>query len=202
MKKADYPEWVMKYKSKGVYVNKVGSTYYLYRAHSVYVKETKTYRRVSDGYIGRVTEKDGFIPVRDKINGDIEVYEHGLVCFMSLLLKDVYKSLSRNRLRDSIMALAILKFLDCCDYSETSLFYLYKKSSPDKFSDDNVSSEADRVCRMLDHFVSSRISTDDWQYFRKALPSVHLVKANDKFYICRYSDELKEKLKLYGMEMK
>lgn len=41
MASANYPDWVMKYKSKGVYVNKVGNTYYLYRAHCVYDKTTK-----------------------------------------------------------------------------------------------------------------------------------------------------------------
>lgn len=41
MPKSNYPDWVMKYKSKGVYVNKVGDKYYLYRAHCVYDKKTK-----------------------------------------------------------------------------------------------------------------------------------------------------------------
>jgi len=59
----------MKYKSKGVYVNKVGDKYYLYLAHYVYDKKTKKNVRVSDGYLGCVTEKDDFIPAKDKVSG-------------------------------------------------------------------------------------------------------------------------------------
>ena len=39
-KQADYPDWVMKYKEKGTYINKVGDKYYLYAAHSERVKGT------------------------------------------------------------------------------------------------------------------------------------------------------------------
>ena len=64
-KPADYPDWVMKYKKKGTYINKVGDKYYLYAAHSERVKGTDKVRRVSDGYLGRITEKDGLIPSHD-----------------------------------------------------------------------------------------------------------------------------------------
>ncbi|MBO6215432.1 MAG: hypothetical protein J6N76_07840, partial [Lachnospiraceae bacterium] len=63
-KPADYPEWVMKYKKKGTYINKVGDKYYLYAAHSERIKGTNKVRRVSDGYLGRITEKDGLIPAK------------------------------------------------------------------------------------------------------------------------------------------
>ena len=88
--------WVLKHKPKGVYVNKVGDTYYLYKAHCVYDKTTGKKVRVSDGNIGRVTEKDGFIPVKDKVRGNIVVYDYGLYLLLSTLLKDTYKSLKSS----------------------------------------------------------------------------------------------------------
>lgn len=202
MASANYPDWVMKYKSKGVYVNKVGNTYYLYRAHCVYDKTTKKNKRVSDGYIGRVTEEDGFIPVKDKVQGDIYVYEYGLYFFLSALLKDVYKSLKANKKKDTVMALAIMKYLDYFEYFTTGLFNIYKNVNIELFNDKDVNKEAERISNMLSHFISTRVKDNDWQYLLNALPSIHLVQVNEKYYISSYSNELKQALNKYNMEMK
>lgn len=202
MASANYPDWVMKYKSKGVYVNKVGNTYYLYRAHCLYDKTTKKNKRVSDGYIGRVTEEDGFIPVKDKVQGDIYVYEYGLYFFLSALLKDVYKSLKANKKKDTVMALAIMKYLDYYEYFTTGLFNIYKNVNIELFNDKDVNKEAERISNMLSHFISTRVKDNDWQYLLNALPSIHLVQVNEKYYISSYSNELKQALNKYNMEMK
>lgn len=202
MASANYPDWVMKYKSKGVYVNKVGNTYYLYRAHCVYDKTTKKNKRVSDGYIGRVTEEDGFIPFKDKVQGDIYVYEYGLYFFLSALLKDVYKSLKANKKKDTVMALAIMKYLDYYEYFTTGLFNIYKNVNIELFNDKDVNKEAERISNMLSHFISTRVKDNDWQYLLNALPSIHLVQVNEKYYISSYSNELKQALNKYNMEMK
>lgn len=202
MSKSNYPDWVLKYKSKGVYVNKVGDKYYLYRAHCVYDKKTKKNVRVSDGYIGRVTEKDGFIPVRDKVTGPVFVFELGLYYFLSVLLKDVYKSFKNDKRRDSILSLGILNYLGVMDFSSTALFYIYKRAEDKHFNEEHVKNEADRVKNMLDHFISTRIEENDWINLQRMLPSIHLVKVNDKYYISSYSDELKKLLDKYNVEVK
>ena len=53
---ADYPEWVLKHKKKGTYVNFQNGKYYLYAAHSERVPGTNKVKRVSDGYLGRISE--------------------------------------------------------------------------------------------------------------------------------------------------
>jgi len=75
---ADYPEWVLKHKKKGTYVNFQNGKYYLYAAHSERIPGTGKVRRVSDGYLGRITEKDGFIPAKRKLASPVYVYEYGL----------------------------------------------------------------------------------------------------------------------------
>ena len=74
---ANYPDWVLKHKRKGTYINRVKDKYYLYAAHSERVPGTGKVRRVSDGYIGRITEKEGLILSKPKIKGSIEVLEYG-----------------------------------------------------------------------------------------------------------------------------
>ena len=72
----NYPEWVLKHKKKGTYINVANGKYYLYAAHSERVPGTSKVRRVCDGYLGRITEKEGLIPPRDKVKGEIIVYEY------------------------------------------------------------------------------------------------------------------------------
>ena len=58
-----YPEWVLKHKKKGTYVNCVKGRYYLYAAHSERIHGTKKVKRIFDGYLGRITDRMGlFLP--------------------------------------------------------------------------------------------------------------------------------------------
>jgi hypothetical protein len=107
---ADYPKWVLKYKKKGTYVNRVKDTYYLYAAHSERIPGTSKVRRVSDGYLGRITEKDGFIPAKDKVAGEVLVYEYGLHMTALNLADDIHKGLHKEfgRIADHIIVMGIL----------------------------------------------------------------------------------------------
>jgi hypothetical protein len=93
---ADYPDWVLKHKKKGAYINFVKGRYYLYAAHSERVPGTKKVRRVSDGYIGRITEEGGLIPSRDKVAGEVPVYELGLCSAALSLCGDAFAGFARE----------------------------------------------------------------------------------------------------------
>jgi hypothetical protein len=111
---ADYPDWVMKHKKKGTYVNCVKGKYYLYAAHSERVPGTNKVRRVSDGYIGRITEKDGLIPAREKVAGDVLVYKYGLHMTALALSEEILKGLRREfrQASERILATGILLALE------------------------------------------------------------------------------------------
>lgn len=77
---SNLPEWVLKYKTKGIYVKKMKSGYGLYRGHSERV-EGKPYPVFRcDEYLGIVTEKDGLIPSRPPVKPGIKVRRYGLYC--------------------------------------------------------------------------------------------------------------------------
>lgn len=72
------PTWVLKYKTKGIYVKKTKNGYALYRGHSERV-EGKAYPVFRcDEYLGIVTEKDGLVPSRPPVKGDVRVLRYGL----------------------------------------------------------------------------------------------------------------------------
>jgi hypothetical protein len=110
---ANYPDWVTAHKKKGTYVNFANGKYYLYAAHSERVKGTGKVRRVSDGYIGRITEEDGLIPARDKVAGGVEVFEYGLSMAALGLCAKIHAGFRRDfkANADFVMASSIL---DAC----------------------------------------------------------------------------------------
>lgn len=201
---ANYPDWVMKYKTKGVYVNKRGDTYYLYRAHSERVPGTKKVKRVSDGYIGKVTEKDGFVPVKDKVQEDVTAYDYGMYFFLSVVLENPYKGFKRRyrKKADTIMSLGILKYLNITPdfYENTGLFSLYPKTDIKWFTDKDVMNESDRLVLMANSLID-KIDKQDWQKLKEKLPMIHIVKINGKFYISSHDDDLEALLNKYDTEV-
>lgn len=110
---ANYPEWVMKYKEKGTYINYVKGKYYLYAAHSERVPGTKKVKRVCDAYLGRITKEDGLIPPKDKVSGTVKVMEYGLSTLVLSICDNIYKGLRRTFTKngDFVMVAAILTFI-------------------------------------------------------------------------------------------
>lgn len=110
---ADYPQWVLAHKKKGTYINKVGDKYYLYAAHSERIPGTKRVRRVCDGYLGRITEKDGLVPPKDKVVSPVISYEFGLSSLTLCVCANIHKGLRRTFVvhGDFIMAASILTFI-------------------------------------------------------------------------------------------
>ena len=71
------PDWVLKYKTKGIYARKTKQGYALYRGHSERVpgKNYPVFR--CDEYLGIVTEKEGLIPSKPPVKAGITVLRYG-----------------------------------------------------------------------------------------------------------------------------
>lgn len=71
------PEWVLKYKTKGIYAKKTKTGYALYRGHSERVpgKSYPVFR--CDEYLGIVTEQEGLSPSRPPVRPSIRVLRYG-----------------------------------------------------------------------------------------------------------------------------
>ena len=61
-----HPSWVQCHKKQGTEIKFINGHYYLYGVKSVYNKELKRVQKVSLGILGKITEKDGFIPSKSK----------------------------------------------------------------------------------------------------------------------------------------
>ena len=75
---ADYPDWVMKYKEKGIYIKKTKNGYSLYRGHSERVAGKKYPVLKCDEYLGLVTENDGLMPSKPPVKLGVMVRTYGV----------------------------------------------------------------------------------------------------------------------------
>ncbi len=87
--KITHPEWALKHKRSGAELRFISNHYYLYEVSSVYDKELKRAKKITGPLLGKITQKDGFVPskkktVKAEIPVDQPVYcrEFGLSRFM------------------------------------------------------------------------------------------------------------------------
>ena len=186
---ANYPDWVVAHKKKGTYVNCVKGKYYLYAAHSERIPGTKKVRRVSDGYIGRITEEDGLIPVKDKVGGDVLVYEYGLHMTALAISDGIYMGLRRNyRVGDAerVLIAGILLAAGGSagekDFNSSYLSVAFPEVSFEQALTDKQSSDAERCKRMVTDKLSGAIGGG---VTLEDLARVHAVIVNGKEYISK-----------------
>lgn len=203
---ADYPDWVLRHKVKGTYINYVKGKYYLYAAHSERVPGTKKVKRICDGYLGRITEGEGLIPVRDKVADTIRVMEYGVSSLLLIVCSKIHKGLRRTFTKngDFIMVASVLSFI-YGKYSEV----LYNQSFlSTRFPNLDFQSPlteaqiygADRGFRMIKDTVQ-RVFGDDLQDILIHFGHLYKVNVNGKLYLSEETDEIKMYKQKYKIEL-
>jgi len=91
-----YPDWVLKQKRKGMEVRKIGNNFYLYKVTSVWDKEKKRARKITEKFLGTITQ-DGLIkPKKERLIesiGNVSVKEFGAANFVLGMNEDIKESL-------------------------------------------------------------------------------------------------------------
>jgi len=202
---ADYPDWVMKHKVKGTYINAVNGKYYLYKAHSERVPGTKKVKRVFDGYIGRITEEDGLIPARDKVTDEVVVYEFGLCMTLLAICNDIAKGLKRE-FRDAADRILVIGLLSAAygnssqeTYEWSYLSVKFPGYDMAKTLTDKQRIGAERCCRMASDAMLRRFG-DDVAMVAAMLSRVCKININGRFYSAVISEKTKELLAKYKID--
>ncbi len=202
---ADYPDWVMAHKKKGTYINRVGDRYYLYAAHSERIRGTGKVRRVSDGYLGRITREDGFIPADKKLKNDPEVFEVGLsyvIISSSVLIRHALQR-SFPKYGDSVYSCAVLSYI-YGEYSRELFEHSYLCIAfpgllfPGRFTDSQLTG-IERGRRMLEEHLSKSFG-DDITKIRFLFPDIRLLKINSRYYLSGISGTAALLSEKYGID--
>lgn len=201
---ANYPEWVLKHKKKGTYINKVGDKYYLYAAHSERIKGTNKVRRVSDGYLGRITEQDGLIPPKDKLSSAPLSFELGLSFPILFVTTDIFSGFQKSfRKNGPLIYVCSILFYIYGFYSnelfhQSYLHVLFRDLSiPSSFLEYQTIAIA-RGFRMISTTMEQHFDRD-LPLLRASFSNVHLVEVNSKYYCCGISDTVASLSKKYNI---
>ncbi|HEY5583154.1 MAG TPA: hypothetical protein VIK78_01530 [Ruminiclostridium sp.] len=202
---ANYPEWVMKFKEKGTYINYANGKYYLYAAHSERVPGTKKVNRISDGYLGRITQEMGFVPPKDKVTGTIEVFEYGLSSTILFLCKHIHLGFRRNfkANADFIMVSSILFYIygqaNHELFHQSFLFLRYTDLDLSKTPTPKQSTAIERGVLMIKDNLTSLFG-DDTGDIVLHFPHVYKVRVNKRLYESEISDKVNYFKQKYHIE--
>ena len=202
MKKSTYPDWVEKYRTCGRTIRKISSGYGLYKCTSVYVKGQKYPKSVQE-YLGRITEKDGFIPKKVISSDQPEYLEYGLshVIYMNFR-RDLQRLLfnSSGETAESRIRLMIIHWVFSDIYPASVRSSYLAKDSPYSLLD-YASGFSDKWLvkgdKKINDLLHKRIPDDiDRSAIINGLRLCVADKKTGKFFIPR---ELKELLRKYEL---
>ena len=120
-----YPEWVEKQRRPGTNITCSKGKYYLYTCKCVYDKEKKRSRKITTGYLGRITE-EGLIPPRAKqAESKYIVKEYGASATLLNMGTDIHEKLKAvfPKEADELMTLAILRLIEGCPFKRAGIHY-------------------------------------------------------------------------------
>ena len=120
-----YPEWVEKQRRPGTNITCSKGKYYLYTCKCVYDKEKKRSRKITTGYLGRITE-EGLVPPRAKqAESKYTVKEYGASATLLNMGTDIHEKLKAvfPKEADELMTLAILRLIEGCPFKRAGIHY-------------------------------------------------------------------------------
>lgn len=125
-----YPEWVTKHRKKGTNISCINGRYYLYAVSSVWNKEKGRAQKVTNKYLGRITE-EGLMPPKEKrpkIEAPILVKEYGAAQVLSELGADVLSELRNvfGTQGELVFVIAALRMIEQCPFKRVE--HLYQNS--------------------------------------------------------------------------
>jgi hypothetical protein len=198
------PDWVLRYKTKGIYVKKSKTGYALYRGHSERVagKSYPVFR--CDEYLGIVTEQDGLVPSRPPVKAGIKVLRYGF-CQVAEASCNV---LRRNPQRlgldaDVLFVKAVLGFEgreSQTGYEGSWLSILF----PGLDLNRSLNEREERFLSNLRRQVESKLGDsfgDDGQELLSLCPNLYAVHVNGLWHLSDLPDRLRHLASKYSISL-
>lgn len=214
-RRVEYPEWVKKYLEPGIYVNKVGTRYYLYRAHSEIREGVSHPVRVCDGYIGRVTEDRGLIPTEGKngrnshAQGDVfggQVYAFGAPYAVDQCGQEVLAQLKKTLRKNGTLAYVssiltcLYGFADSGLYAASWLSLQYPGLTVSDHPSGALLRGIERGTREIRAAMDS-IYGENWPALRAYLSAAVLIRMDGRYYCPPLTGKGKELADRYGLHL-
>lgn len=197
-----YPDWLMKYKTKGVYVKKGKKGYSLYRGHSERVPGKKNPVFKCDEYIGIVTEKDGLIPSSPPVKPGIDVLRYGFWCLADNCCKTLLTSLKKRHMNVGVIySRALLEEegkISKVSFSGSWLSHLYPEIDIEKHLGHVQESTITRVKMQIRSKMETKYG-NDYEIIKELASNVYAVHVNGKWFTSDIPEDLQVLAVKYGI---
>lgn len=201
----DYPDWVMKYKTKGIYIKKTKNGYSLYRGHSEREEGKKYPVLKCDEYLGIVTEKDGLIPSRPPVKPKLLVRTYGLEYIAERCCRVLRIPLRKKKLDEKyIYSHALLSFQreDNDTLYKSSIISLWYGELD--YGRKATYEEEETIGRLRKQIRAKFASAfgEDWKEAVGMLSSIYAVFVNERWLISEIPSSLDRILSSHNLELK
>jgi Transposase DDE domain len=171
----DYPTWVLQHKVKGTEIRTIQGRYYLYQVKSFWDKESKRSKKVTEAFLGRITEHGLIKGKKHKkiisvpLSSSYCVQEYGIIRFLYDDNIDVLNVLKEHfgQYCDSIFASAINRFAHHSPLKNMEHYHT-QSYSKDLFANAQMTDKSlsqlllvigrqrDLVTKVMQHFIQGR----------------------------------------------
>jgi hypothetical protein len=170
-KTSNYPEWVSGHRKPGTEIRKFGNKYYVYEVKGFYDKERKRSRKKTVGFLGTISESEGFVEAKTKRvpksykSMDVKTItsrEYGLGAFLLSYCSDIIDPLKDyfSQQWEWILVALYCRLLSTSPLK--NMGYYYRKSF---LSEElNVSVTPAAISQLLKDLGKNRIPIADYMY--------------------------------------
>lgn len=202
---ANYPEWLLKYKSKGIYAKKVKEGYALYRGHSERV-EGKNYPVFRcDEYLGIVTEEKGLITPTPSVRPGVEVLRLGLYAVSWPICQKLLRYYRQQKMAAELMfvhALLRVEWLDTPDgYRGSWLSRAFPDIDIERPLEKNEASIVERMTKQIRAKIRSKFGEENGNRIIAQALNVYAVHVNGQWVVSRLPEELETLLREKWMKI-
>ena len=202
---SDYPDWVLKYKTKGIYIKKTKSGYALYRGHSERMEGKKYPVLKCDEYLGVVTEDDGLIPSRPPVKPRLLVRTYGLEYTAERCCSVLRLPLRKKKLDEKyVYSHALLSFQredNAALYSSSILSLWYGDSDYGRKATYEEEETIERLKKQIRAKFASAFE-GDWKEAVALLSSIYAVFVNERWVLSEVPSSLERILSAHNLALK
>ena len=114
------PDWAVKFREKGTQITEIDGRYYLYKVRSQWDPRKHRARKITEGYLGRITP-DGV--KRHDSEGEISVVEFGATDLIMRRCSHIIDALKVYNNWESILVMAIFRLMHASPLKNIDLYY-------------------------------------------------------------------------------
>ena len=191
---ADYPEWLMKFKTKGVYAKKVKSGYALYRGHSERVDSKKYPVFKCDEYLGIATE-NGLIPPSPPVRPGIKIHRYGFYCMCEKVCTNLRLAADKKHLDSRLLYTHCLLQAEGKDTADGYTGSWLSVKYPSLDMSRSLTAKETQALERMKLQMRSKLTygyKDDYERMKALSDNLYAVFVNGGWHLSDIPEELKE----------